>query len=135
MKQILVREIMTPSDRIITISPLAKVRELLQLMQEKKVKSVVVERNSAHDAFGLVTYTSILHAIFAEDSDMDLINVYDIAAKPIISVCGELNIRYAAKMMVEHKVNRLLVMQNNEMTGLVSMNDIVSILMTEAAGE
>ncbi len=135
MKQVLVQDIMTPMDRVITISPLAKVRELLQLMQEKNVKSVVVERSNVHDAFGLVTYTSVLHAIFAEDGDMDLINVYDIVAKPIISVRSELDIRYAAKMMVQHKVNRLLVTNNNELLGLVSMNDIVQVLMEEAAGE
>ena len=80
MKQILVKEVMTPAENVITISPYARVRELLALMQSKSVKSVVVERTSEHDAYGLVTYTSILNAIFAEDGDIDLINVYDIAA-------------------------------------------------------
>lgn len=135
MRQVLVKHVMTPRDRVITISPLAKVRDLLKLMQQKQVKSVVVERHNPTDAFGLVTYTSILHGIFTDDGDMDLLNVYDIAAKPIISVSEELDIKYAAKMMVQYKINRLLVTRDNELSGLVSMNDIVSVLMKEAEGE
>ena len=131
MKQILVKEVMTPAENVITISPYARVRELLALMQSKSVKSVVVERTSEHDAYGLVTYTSILNAIFAEDGDIDLINVYDIAAKPVLHVSGELDIRYATRLMVRYGVNRLVVMDSNRLAGLISMNDIVAVLMKD----
>lgn len=131
MKQILVKQVMTPADKVITISPYARVRELLTLMQSKGVKSVVVERTSEHDAYGLVTYTSIINAVFAEDGDMDLINVYDISAKPVIQVAQELDVRYAARLMVKYGINRLLVTDSNRLVGLISMNDIVSELMKE----
>ena len=131
MKQILVKEVMTPAERVVKISPYARVRELLSLMQERSVKSVVVDRTTPHDAYGIVTYTSILNAIFAEDGDIDLINVYDIAAKPMIQISQELDVRYAARLMVKYGVNRLLVCEGNELSGLVSMNDIVAVLMKE----
>lgn len=131
MKQILVKEVMTPAERVVRISPYARVRELLSLMQERNVKSVVVERTTPHDAYGIVTYTSILNAIFAEDGDVDLINVYDIAAKPMIQISQELDVRYAARLMVKYGLNRLLVCEGNELSGLVSMNDIVAVLMKE----
>ena len=66
---------------------------------------------------------------FAQDGDMDLLNVYDIATKPIIQVSSELNIRYAAQLMINNNVNRLLVTGNSDLLGLVSMNDIVAVLM------
>ncbi len=131
MRQILIRDIMTPSEKVICISPYARVRELLSLMQTHNVKSVVVDRTSEHDAFGIVTYTSVLNAIFAEDGDMDLINVYDISAKPVICVNEELDVRYAARLMVKYEINRLLVLEGNQLRGIVSINDIIKELMKD----
>ena len=135
MKQYLVRDVMTPVDKIVMISPFARVRELLQLMQEKHVKSVIVDRTGPHDAYGIVTYTNILEAIFTNDGDMDLINVYDIATKPIIQVVSPLDIKYAAQLMVRQKVTRLAVTWEGDLVGLVTMTDIVRVLMQEAAEE
>jgi signal-transduction protein with cAMP-binding, CBS, and nucleotidyltransferase domain len=126
---------MTPVDKIVMISPFARVRELLQLMQEKHVKSVIVDRTGPHDAYGIVTYTNILEAIFTNDGDMDLINVYDIATKPIIQVVSPLDIKYAAQLMVRQKVTRLAVTWEGDLVGLVTMTDIVRVLMQEAAEE
>lgn len=135
MKRVLVKDIMTERNKVVTISPYAKVKELLKVMKQTKIKSVVVERTSEHDAYGIVTYTSILKAIFAQDGDMDLVNVYDIMAKPVIQISQDLEIRYAAKMMINHNITRVLVMGGYEMVGIISMNDIVAMLMEEAEKE
>jgi len=132
MKLVTVNEIMIPKEKVATISSLETVRNCLNIMQTKKVKSIIVEKNNAHDAYGIVTYTNILDAIFSQEGDMDLLNVYDIATKPIIQVSAELNISYAAQMMINNNVNRLLVSGNNELLGLISMNDIVEVLMQVA---
>lgn len=63
---------------------------------------------------------------------MGLLNVYDIATKSIIQISAELNIRYAAQMMTNNNVNHLLVTGNGDLIGLLSMNDIVSVLMNFA---
>ena len=129
MKLVTVADVMIPKNQVITIASFESVRTCLQLMKEKNVKSIIVKKDNEHDAFGIVTYTNILHAIFAQDGDMDLLNVYDIATKPIIQVSAELNIRFAAQMMINNNVNRLLVICDSELLGLVAMNDIVSVLM------
>ena len=135
MKLVTVQEIMIPKENIITISSLESVRNCLHIMQERKVKSIVVEKDNPHDAYGIVTYTNILNAIFSQDGDMDLLNVYDIATKPIIQLSANLNIKYAAQMMLNNNVNRLIVTSNGELRGLLSMNDIVSVLMRFAQEE
>ena len=129
MKLVTVQEIMIPRKDIIMISSLESVRNCLQIMQDRKVKSIIVEKDNPHDAYGIVTYTNILHAIFSQDGDMDLLNVYDIATKPIIQVSADLNIKYAAQMMLNNNVNRLIVTDNGNLLGLLSMNDIVAVLM------
>jgi len=125
----LVKEIMTSKEKLVSVSPMATVREALKLMRAYKVRSVVVEKSSPNGAYGLVTFKNILQSIVAEDGDIDLLNVYDIAATPAISVSAELDVKYAARMMVTNSTKRLLVIDNNELYGILTMSDIIGILM------
>jgi signal-transduction protein with cAMP-binding, CBS, and nucleotidyltransferase domain len=108
---------------------MASVRDALELMKKNSVRSVIVEKSSSDGAYGLVTFKNILQSIVAEDGDIDLLNVYDIAAIPAVSVSAKLNIQYASKMMVNRSIKRLLIIDNNELQGILTMSDIIEILM------
>ena len=125
----LVENVMTSVDKLIKISSMATVREALKLMRDHKVRSVIVEKNGQNGAYGLVTFKNILQSIVAEDGDIDLLNVYDIAVIPAISVSAKLNVQYASKMMVTSSIKRLLVIDNNELQGILTMSDIIEVLM------
>ena len=128
----LVKDIMTTG--VITISPFASLREAMQKMRESGVKALIVERMDPHDAWGILTYTNILRTIVAEEGDIDLINVYDVSIKPVISVNREMDVRHVAKLMLNHSVRRLVVLHNDELVGLVTRNNIVRPVL-EMAGE
>lgn len=125
----LVKDVMVTN--VITISPFAKMRDALQLMKQHKIKSIVVEKQNAHDAYGLITYSNILKTVIAEEGDIDLLNVYDSCAKPVITVGEDLAIKHVATLMATHRVRRLLVVHNNELIGLVAMNDIMEKLLNQ----
>ena len=126
----LVKDIMQTN--VVTISALATLRDAMAKMKSHKVKSLVVERRDEHDAYGIITYATILRTIVAEEGDIDLINVYDVAHKPMISVPPALDVKYAASLMVDRKVQRLLVLADNTLAGIVTMNDIVSDVLALA---
>ncbi len=128
VKDIMVRE-------VVTISPFATIREAMQVMKQRGVKSLVVDKRHEHDAFGIITYTNILKTIVAEEGDIDLINVYDICAKPAISISREVEIKHAARMMVNLGIRRLLVTATNELAGIITMDDIVGAILNMADGE
>jgi len=125
----LVENVMTNQDKLVIVSPMATVREALNLMKVHKVRSVIVDKTKPDSAYGLLTFKNILQSIVAEDGDIDLLNVYDIASAPAISVSAKLNVKYAARMMVRSSIKRLLVIDNNELQGILTMSDIISILM------
>lgn len=125
----LVKNVMTPAEKLIKISPMATVREAIALMKSHKVRSVIVDKNTEDGAYGLVTFKNILQSIVAEDGDIDLLNVYDIASTPAFSVSENLNVKYAARMMVNNSIKRLLILDNNELKGILTMTDIIGILM------
>jgi len=125
----LVKEIMTPKERLVFVTQMTPLREALTLMKRHRVRALVVDKQSRHGAYGLVTYKNLLQSIVAEDGDIDLLNIYDIANTPVISVSGELEMKYAAQMMVKNSIKRLLVIDNNEIEGILTMSDLINILM------
>ncbi len=125
----LVQEVMTKKEKLISVEATATTREVLKLMRTHAVRSIIVEKTHAGGAYGLVTFKNILQSIVAEDGDIDLLNVYDIAAIPAMSVSAQLDVKYAARMMVRSSIKRLLVIDNNELQGILTMTDIIEILM------
>ena len=125
----LVENVMTTKENLVIISAMSTVREALSLMKKHQVRSVIVNKNTEDGAYGLVTFKNILQSIVAEDGDIDLLNVYDIASTPAFSVSTKLDVKYAAQMMVQNSIKRLLVIDNNELYGILTMTDIIGILM------
>jgi signal-transduction protein with cAMP-binding, CBS, and nucleotidyltransferase domain len=129
----LVKDIM--QTEVVTISPFATLREAMAQMKRHSVKSLVVERRDEHDAYGIVTYTTILQTIVAEEGDIDLINVYDVCTKPVITVPAGMHVKYVAGLMVSQGLQRLVVLDSSAMVGLVTMNDIVGEVLALAEKE
>ncbi|KAA0012547.1 CBS domain-containing protein [Billgrantia pellis] len=123
----LVKDIMKRD--VVTVSPFATLRDALSLMKRHNLKCLVVEQQDAHDAWGLITYTNILKTIVAENGDIDLINVYDVCAKPAIGVGESLDVRHVASLMTDSVVKRVLVLNDNQLLGLVTMDDIVGTVL------
>ncbi len=117
---------------VVTISPLATLREAMAQMRRHKVKSLVVERRDEHDAYGMITYSAILRTIVSEEGDIDLINVYDVCTKPALIVPQVMDVKYVARMMISQFTRRVVVLESGELVGLVTMNDIVGELLAMA---
>lgn len=125
----LVENVMTRQENLVMVSPMATVREAIHLMKKHGVRSVIVTKTKPDSAYGLLTFKNVLQSIIAEDGDIDLLNVYDIASTPAVSVSAKLNVKYAARMMVQSSIKRILVIDNNELGGILTMTDIIGILM------
>ncbi|AGA33523.1 putative signal-transduction protein with CBS domains [Thioalkalivibrio nitratireducens DSM 14787] len=126
----LVKDIM--QTEVVTISPLATLREAMAKMKAHRVKSLIVERRDEHDAYGIITYTTILGTIVAEEGDIDLVNVYDVCTKPALIVPQVMDVKYVARMMVAQNLQRLVVLEHGNLVGLVTMNDIVGEVLAMA---
>jgi len=125
----LVEDVMTKKEKLIMVKQMDSLRVALTKMKEYGIKAVIVDKSSPSGAYGLVTFKNILQSIVAEDGDIDLLNVYDVALSPVVSVSAKMDIKYAARMMVNNSIKRLLVIDNNELEGILTMTDIVSILL------
>ena len=129
----LVKDLM--KTEVVTVSPLATLREAMAIMRANKVKSLVVERRDEHDAYGLISYTGILRTIVAEEGDIDLVNVFDVSSKPALSVPPSMDVKYVARLMAKHRLSRLLVLDGDALAGIITMNDIVGDVLAMAESQ
>ncbi len=127
----LVSDVMTPREKLILISQMTPVREALRLMKKHRIRALVVDKIEPESAYGLVTFKNILQSIVAEEGDIDLLSVYDIAMIPAVSVSRNLGMKYAAQMMVRNSIKRLLVIDDNELHGILTMSDIIGVLLED----
>lgn len=124
-----VADIMTPVEKIRLIDSFATVKDAMQMMRDHDTKVLIVDKKAPSDAYGIITYKNILKAIVAEEGDVDLLNVYDVMTKPAIQVSKELGLLNLARMMVQQNIKRVLVIDHNELEGIVTMDDFIELLM------
>lgn len=129
----LVKDIMKTD--VVTISPLASLRDAMAKMRQYKVKSLVVERRDDEDAYGIITYATILRTIVAEEGDIDLVNVYDVCRKPVITVPPGMNLKYVARLMADQRLGRVVVLETGDLAGIITMTDIVDEVLAMAGEE
>ena len=121
----IVNDIMTPVDKLVIASPMTTVHEAIKSMKDNKVHAIAIDKNGSKGAYGLLTYKNLLASIVAEEGDIDLLHVYDVATIPALSISGMVDIKYAARLMVQNSIKRLLVTKDNELKGIIAMTDIM----------
>jgi CBS domain-containing protein len=128
MQKVLVQDVMKKN--VTTVKPYDTLKDAMRIMKQKGLKSLVVEKNSPSDAYGIITNTQILKKILAEDGDIELLNVYDVYKKPAFFVSAQIDVKYAAKIMMEHNIKRVVVTDNNELQGVLSITDLTEYLIS-----
>ncbi len=122
--RITVDEVMTSSVR--TIGGMATVREAINIMRDARVSSLAVERRDEHDEYGLLVISDIAREVIANDRSPDRVNVYEIMTKPVLNLPPDMDIKYAARLLVEFKLTRALVVDETRApVGIVTLRDMV----------
>lgn len=123
MYKILVSDIMTREP--ITISPDANLLDCAKKMVQKKTGSLLLVSNQK--LVGLISTQDILWALVKKSKE-DLSNIHakEISPKKIAVIKPSATLDEALKKMKESKFERLPVIENNELTGIITIRDILS---------
>jgi CBS domain-containing protein len=118
-----VREVM--KTRFDLIDGMTTVAEALSAMQHVETKALIVKKRHADDEYGMVLISDIARQVLARDRAPERVNVYEIMAKPVISVDPDMDIRYCARLFERFELSRAPVIENGEVVGIVSFTDMV----------
>jgi predicted transcriptional regulator len=122
-KTIRVRDVM--KTRFDLIDGMTTVQAALQAMQHVETKALIVEKRHADDEYGMVLISDIARHVLAKDRSPERVNVYEIMAKPVISVIPDMDIRYCARLFERFDLSRAPVIENGTVIGIVSFTDMV----------
>lgn len=119
-----VRDVMTPE--VITVDPMATVRQAVAMMREAGISSLVVDRRDDHDEIGLVVVTDIAREVIGNNLSPDRVNVYQVMTKPIVTLPAEMNVMYAVRLLTRFQLARSVVIDNDRSpVGIVTLRDMV----------
>ncbi len=122
-KLIRVREVM--KTRFDMVNGMATVAEALEQMQHVETKSLIVDKRTDDDEYGMVMLSDISREVLALDRSPERVNIYEIMSKPVISVDPEMDIRYCARLFERFGISRAPVVENRRVIGIVSHTDMV----------
>lgn len=114
---------------VLAIPADATLRDALFEMKKRGVDSLIIEKRSPTDAYGIITFADIAKAIVVEEGDIEMLNVFDVASKPAIHVSENMDVKYAVKLMLSLGFKQLLVIDNNELKGMLALTDAIYDMM------
>ncbi len=118
-----VRQVMKQNFDI--VDGMATVREALVKMRHVDTKCLVVDKRHEDDEYGILLISDISRHVLAKDRAADRVNVYEIMAKPIITVDADMDIRHCARLFSRFELSRAPVVENDKLVGIVSFTDLV----------
>ena|ERR1035437_390860 len=111
------------STDLLTIGPGHTLRDAAKKMADRSVGAAVVFDPDAH-GLGLITERDVLRAVaLSEDRDAETVGEH--MSNDKIFASPDFTLQEAAEQMVNNNLRYLLVMENGELVGILSMRDIV----------
>lgn len=118
-----VSDIMTRD--VVTLRGSATVAEAIELMREKGIRTLIVDRRHPQDAYGIVTETDIISKVAAYGKDPRKMRAYEIMVKPCIVLNPDLGVEYAARLFTNTGIRCAPVIKDGPI-GILSATDILT---------
>ena len=92
----------------------------LKIMKKVGATALIVKRRDENDEYGMLLFSDIAKKVMAKDRSPERVNVYEIMAKPVLTVRPDMEIRYCARLFENFGVSHAPVVDGDEIVGMVS---------------
>ncbi len=117
-----VRDLMVSN--VVTIEPSTSIVDAAKRMiQEEKGPLPVVEGEQVR---AIVTDRDIIARVVAEGRDPNSVTVEDIATQELVTIGPDQDVEEARRLMDQHQLDRILVVEGDSLVGIISEADIRS---------
>ncbi len=101
------------------------VMSALKLMKEVGDTSLIVKRRDENDEFGMLLFSDIAKKVIAQNRAPERVSVYEIMAKPCLTVRPNMEIRYCARLFENFGISHAPVVEGDKIVGTVSYYRLV----------
>lgn len=120
---ITVRQVMRES--VTEVDGSIDVMEAMRVMKRVGATCLVVRKLHEYDEYGMVLFSDIAKQVIAKDRAPQRVNVFEIMAKPVISVRPDMSLQYCARLFERFGISHALVIEDDQVIGIVSYYLIV----------
>ncbi|WP_415887380.1 CBS domain-containing protein [Neptuniibacter sp. QD37_6] len=113
------------TDEFAMVDGLMTVNEALKIFQEQDARVLIINKRNDDDEFGLLLLSDIAKKVVAKDRSPERVNVYEVMAKPVISVDPHMDIRYCTRLFENFGLAHAPVIDKGHVIGVVSYCSIV----------
>jgi CBS domain-containing protein len=118
-----VRDVMTKD--LVRVESSATIAWVISKMSHFRIRSLIVERASKDEPYGMITVRDAVYKVIANGLDPKMVKVGEIKSEPAVSVSSDMDIKAAAHFMAERNLSRVLVTEGNALVGIASLFDII----------
>ena len=123
-KVVRVRDVM--KTKFDMVDGMTTVADALKTMKHVETKTLLIDKRHDDDEYGMLLISDIARKVLAKDRAPERINVYEVMAKPVITVDPDMDIRYCARLFDRFALSRCPVVNGGgEVIGIVSFTDMV----------
>jgi signal-transduction protein with cAMP-binding, CBS, and nucleotidyltransferase domain len=119
-----VRDVMMSS--FTKVEGIMKVSDALNMMRDSKINALLVEPRDENDVYGIMTLKDIARKVIGQQRNLHETHIYEIMSKPVLSVNSNMPIPYAARFLTNFNVSYAMVIEDNKVIGMVSLNGMVN---------
>ena len=108
-----------------TVDGMTTVYDALKSMRHIETKCLIVNKRHDDDEYGMLLLSDIARKVIGPNRSPQRVNVYEVMAKPVITVDPEMNIRYCARLFDRFELSRAPVLEQGRVVGIISFTDMV----------
>ena len=126
METVQAQEVMTKD--VAYVDGATTVADAIRQMKASKVSSLLVNRRSQADAWGIMTRKDVVAKVIGLGKDPNDVRVFEIMTKPLVMVSPGLVLKYCARLMQMTGIRRAPVFDGTEIVGVLSNTDIFNAI-------
>jgi CBS domain-containing protein len=117
---------------VVSVGPDASVRQAARQMREHVIGSVIV--TDGDRLAGILTERDVLHAV-ADDRDLDQTSTAELMSRQLVTAGPNWDVGVAASVMTSNRIRHLIVQDNDQLLGVLSLRDVLSVYLPDQVHE
>lgn len=97
----------------------------LKVMKKVEDTVLIVNRRDENDEYGMLLFSDVAKKVIAQNRAPERVSVYEIMAKPCLTVRPEMEIRYCARLFENFGISHAPVVEDDKIVGTVSYYRLV----------
>lgn len=119
--------------RVVSIAPEAPVLEAIQLMADEGIGAVLVMRGD--ELAGICSERDYARKVILRGRSSAETEVWEIMSSPVLTVGPDERVRGCMRLMTEHRIRHLPVIEDGAVSGMLSIGDLVKAVIEEQQQE